>query len=436
MADASESNRKKAAAFIDNITAKGGTAIDDALKKALETRPAGQSRPYVIVFLTDGLPTVGNTDENQIVSNATGRSGGVDSNTRIFCFGIGHDVNTHLLDKISGQTRGASQYVLPEEDIEVKVSNFFEKIKEPVLTRVYIKYPEGMRISKILPSELPDLFRGEQLVVVGRYSGHGEGPLLLGGMMNDTKQERAYAVRFPESSSENEFIPRLWATRRVGWLMDEIRLHGENAELKEEVTELARRYGIVTPYTSFLIVEDEKNRNVPLSAQTMPQLQTDTAMRGLAGRMYKESNVERSGAGAVARSRYGRAMQSAGNTADALGLAGVEAQRGLSAAGGVAAAAPPGAPLTALSTGVATEPPVSALTQQTRFVSGQNFFQSGNQWIDSRIQRQSNAAKVRVQFSSAEYFDLAAKRPEVRPWLALGRNVQFLLDNKIYEIYE
>ena len=72
-------------------------------------------------------------------------------------------------------------------------------------------------------------------------------------------------MSFPEEASGNEFIPRLWATRRVGYLLDEIRLHGENAELRDEVTDLARKYSIVTPYTAYLILEDETQRNVPMA---------------------------------------------------------------------------------------------------------------------------------------------------------------------------
>src|SRR5262249_34197093 len=172
--------------------------------------PAG--RPFVIIFLTDGRPTIGVTDEEQIVTNVKKEN---DGHTRIFCFGIGTDVNTHLLDKITEETRAFSQYVLPEEDLEVKVSNFFSKIKEPVLANPSLKLSGDIRISKLYPSPLPDLFKGEQLVLVGRYTGHGDSAVLIEGNVNSASRKFSYETKFSEENFENDFIPRLWATRRV-----------------------------------------------------------------------------------------------------------------------------------------------------------------------------------------------------------------------------
>ena len=254
LVEATKANRTKAEDFIKDLKPIGGTAIDDALHKALALRPGEGDRPFVVIFLTDGRPTIGTTDEDQIVADVKKASEG---HTRIFCFGIGTDVNTHLLDRITEDTRAVSQYVLPEEDLEVKVSNFFSKIKEPVLANPTLKFTGDIRATKLYPSPLPDLFKGEQLVLVGRYSGKGDSAVIVEGTVNGTARKFTYEVKFPGESDENEFIPRLWATRRVGYLLDEIRLHGENAELRDEVTELARKYGIVTPYTAYLILEDE-----------------------------------------------------------------------------------------------------------------------------------------------------------------------------------
>src|SRR5207248_977594 len=142
-----------------------------------------------------------------------------DGRTRIFCFGIGTDVNTHLLDRITEETRAFSQYVLPEEDIEVKVSSFFSKIKEPVLANPNLKFTGDIRATKLYPSPLPDLFKGEQLALVGRYSGKGDSAVILEGSVNGASKKFTYEVKFPDETSENEFIPRLWATRLVGYLM-------------------------------------------------------------------------------------------------------------------------------------------------------------------------------------------------------------------------
>jgi Ca-activated chloride channel family protein len=233
LVDASAENRSRATEFISALKPIGGTAIDAALRKALTLHPPKEDRPFVVIFLTDGLPTVGKTDENQIVDSVAKTS---ESNIRVFCFGIGTDVNTHLLDRIAESTKAFSQYVLPEEDIEVKVSNFFTKIKEPVLANVSLTFPQGMRATGIFPSPLPDLFKGEQLLIVGRYTGRNDGKLVIEGTVNGVVKSFRYDVNSSNDAAEHDFIPRLWATRRVGYLLDEIRLRGENRELSEEAT--------------------------------------------------------------------------------------------------------------------------------------------------------------------------------------------------------
>src|SRR5207245_4712100 len=192
LVEATKQNRSKAEDFIKDLKPIGGTAIDDALKKALALHSTSDTRPFVPVFLTDGRPTSGATDEDQIVAGVKKRG---DGRTRIFCFGIGTDVNTHLLDRITEETRAVSQYVFPEEDIEVKVSSFFSKIKEPVLTNPTLKFTGDIHATKLYPSPLPDLFKGEQLVLVGRYSGKGDSAVLVDGTVNGAAKKFAYEVK-------------------------------------------------------------------------------------------------------------------------------------------------------------------------------------------------------------------------------------------------
>ncbi len=423
---ATEQNRAKADDFIRDLKPIGGTAIDDALRKALALRPSGEDRPFVVIFLTDGRPTIGTTEEDQIVANVKKENEG---RTRVFCFGIGTDVNTHLLDRITEDTRAFSQYVLPEEDLEVKVSNFFSKIKEPVLANPTLKFTGGIRVTKLYPSPLPDLFKGEQLVLVGRYSGKGDAAVIVEGTVNGTARKFTYEVNFPDEASECEFIPRLWATRRVGYLLDEIRLHGENAELRDEVTELARKYSIVTPYTAYLILEDEGNRNVPMSMRSLQGFDADGGARQEAARAWRDFKEERSGGKAVASARYGMAFKSANAAAPAAASGALEARRALGLADGSG-----GAP--AATAADKSKERLVQYSQQAQFVAGKSFFQNDKQWIDSAVQKHPNAKRVRIQFGSKEYFDLVAKQPKALPWLALGQNVQFVLDNTVYDIYE
>ena len=440
--DATKENRTAAQKFIETLKPMGGTAIDDALKKAVALRPVNGTRPYVLVFLTDGRPTVGDIDEKHILENATKSKTGL---TRIFCFGLGTDVNTHLLDKIAEDTKAFSTYVLPEEDIEVKVSSFFTKIKEPVLTSPALKFPESVRVTKTYPAPLPDLFKGEQLLVAGRYSGSGDGAIQIegsieGGATGVTKKF-AYDVKFPVESAENDFISRLWATRRVGYLLDEIRLRGESKELKDEVTELARKYGIVTPFTAYLILEDEQRRNVPLSMQTMPQ----TLERNRIG-LDKASGVDRfsklkdekAGNGAVADARSLQALKSAEASAPAIVSGNVESLRYTSQS-----PAPAGQTYS-YGGGEGGQSSVAgrrvnqaqAIEQQSRFAGGKTFFQNSGKWIDSDVQKKAGMKRVRVTFGSPEYFELLRKQPQSKSWLALGTNVEFTLGDIIYEVVE
>jgi Ca-activated chloride channel homolog len=427
LVDANKKNRARANEFVEALKPIGGTAIDDALKQALSLGPpgiAGQWRIFVVIFLTDGRPTIGTTDENQIVEHVKKRNEG---RTRIFCFGIGTDVNTHLLDKITSETRAFSQYVFPDEDLEIKVSSFFSKIKEPVLANPGLKFTGDIRATKLYPSPLPDLFKGEQLVLVGRYSGRGDAAIIIEGEVNGVTKKFTYEARFPREASRHEFIPQLWATRRVGYLLDEIRLRGENTELRDEVTELARRYGIVTPYTAYLIVEDEARRDIPAARRSFQGFDSDSSARAEAARSWDAFKTERAGEGAVGGARFGRTLQAAEAPAVANSGAFVESQRALGL--------PPGT-LTEQRAPDSSKVRLVQYSQQANFVNGKNFFQNANQWTDSAVQQHPDTKRVRLQFGSHEYFAFAANNTKALQWLALGQNVQFIMNNTLYEIHE
>jgi Ca-activated chloride channel family protein len=414
------------------------------------------ARPFVIIFLTDGMPTIGVTDEEQILANVKRRDEG---QTRIFCFGIGTDVNTHLLDNLTQQSRGYSTYVLPEEDLEVKVSSFFAKIKDPVLANPTLRFTGDIRATKLYPSPLPDLFKGEQLVLAGRYSGSGNAAIIVEGKVNGSTRTFTYETKFPSESYDHEFIPRLWATRRVGFLLDEIRLHGENAELRDEVTQLARKYGIVTPYTAYLIVEDEARRGVAVNMRSLQQLDQDAAVRSEAAKSWSSLNSAVQGERAIAGAELNQSMQFAAQAASpsAGGMGGFGGGmaggggggRGRGGRGGGVAydsarqslglpSAAPAPSMTASSLSAAEQAREKLVdySQQSRYVNGRNFFQNGSQWLDSEVQNNPAAKRVRLQFNSPDYFTFLAKNRQALPWLALGQNVEFVLDGVVYDVYE
>jgi len=438
LVDAGPANRKRATDFIKELKPLGSTAIDDALRKALALFPArgaGAARPATIIFLTDGKPTIGTTDEEQIVRNVREQNA---AGTRVFCFGIGTDVNTHLLDRITELTKAYSQYVLPEEDLEVKLSAFFSKIKEPALSNVKVTFPDGVRVTRTYPNPLPDLFRGDQLVLAGRYAGAGKGRVVVEGTMAGEPRRFEAEVQFPESQGEHDFIPRLWAMRRVGFLLDEIRLRGENKELKDEVTELARQYSIVTPYTAYLIVEDEARRNVPEARRTMLQLERDREA-GRQAHWYYESLREKDGDAGVGGARLSLAAKQADAPEQAVRLGAEVAKRAYGVAPSTSAprGAVGGTPALVVSSPVAdASERVVRYSQQNRFVAGKSFFQNGDAWVDSDLQKVSAANRAQVKFGSPEYFKLLATVPQAARWLSLGRSVQFAHAGVIYEVTE
>jgi len=471
---ATKENVDKAQAFVSALKPIGGTAIHDALTKALALgakRSEPEKRPYVVIFLTDGLPTIGETSQEKIVASVKNGSGPAAANTRIFSFGIGTEVNTHLLDQIASDTRAVSQYVLPEEDIEVKLSNFYTKIKEPVLSNLAVAFTGDVRATQLYPNAMPDLFKGDMLMVFGRYTGKGGASAVkITGMLNGEKKEFVTDVNFTENDTKNAFIPRLWATRRVGWILDEIRLRGETKELKDEVVRLAREHGIVTPYTAYLILEDEQRRGVPVAQQNMRELGGDRDALARSRDRFDSTGAEaksvsrRSGDLAVDNARKLDGMKSSINEQvaqnDELSKGSITAGRpGFGSGGAGGGGAMPKAPssdkpalspeATVAIRGTKVNDPNAPAengelgyraeksqnyAQQARIVNGRAFYQNANIWNDSTAQAKKGLNNVQIKFGSEEYFNLLKKHPEAGAWLSLGDNVDVVLDDTLYPV--
>lgn len=250
---ASKDQLAEAAKWIDSLEPSGGTAINDALETAFQMQSKDAGRTFTVVFFTDGKPTIGETDTDKILKQVQQKNTG---HTRIFTFGVGHDLNAAFLDQLSDQTRALSTYVRPKEDMEIKVSSFFTRISQPVLTNLKVT-ADGVRLHEIYPPQLPDLFHGGQLVVMGRYNGTGSGTIKLTGTVGTETREYLYHVNFAAKADDKPFVEELWGRRKTGYLLEQIRFNGEKKELVDEVTILAKKYGIATPYTSYLIVPDQ-----------------------------------------------------------------------------------------------------------------------------------------------------------------------------------
>ena len=249
--DASADSVRAAQDWVRRLDTGGGTNIAGALTEALTAQPR-EGALGVVVFLTDGLPTVGETDPERLADQAERSRGPF----RVFAFGIGYDVNTYLLDRLTDRARGVTEYIRPGGDIEQIVGALATKISSPVLTDLALR-GDGIEFYDLQPERLPDLFAGDELVVFGRYRGAGsaERTVTVTGRRNGHEEHFSAGARFGGEASGNDYIPQLWAARKAGALSRELRLHGPNSEIVSELKRLALRYGILTEYTSYLVQE-------------------------------------------------------------------------------------------------------------------------------------------------------------------------------------
>ena len=238
--------------YVDRLSADGNTDLEAALQAGLEILERSESRglPRVVVFLTDGLPTAGITDPTLIARRVTEANARLEA--RLHVFGVGYDVNTHLLDGLAADNGGRVTYVQPGENLEAILTGFYSSIAHPVLTDVGIDF-EGMEISDLHPQTMPDLFQGSSLLLAGRYRvASGPVRVRVTGWAGGEKREYTYHFDL-DRVAERDFVPRLWATRRLGELLDRVRVGGESPALVSEIRELGLSYGLVTPYTTFVI---------------------------------------------------------------------------------------------------------------------------------------------------------------------------------------
>ena len=394
---------KRATSFVNDIDAAGGTSLNDALVEACKVAKSSEG-PAMILFFTDGCPTVGEQDTTAILKNvaeANHKDG--KPRARLFDFGVGDDVDAQLLDRLADQNAGASAYVRPSEDIETAASSLFDKVRYPVLSDVALKI-EGLRTQDLYPARLPDLFKGSQLLLVGRYEGGGDKMLRLTGNAGDKPVSLDFEASFAEKQADNPFIPRVWATRHIGKLLDEIRLHGESKELKDEIVRLALKYGIVTPYTSYLVLDDESahpGRPIPL------------AQRG-------------------ARDAFGAtpAVPGAGGPAGMPGMPGGMAPAAAKQSLGMATGA--GAVNAAQAIGALKRNEQATEAGRTRVVGEKTFYLDGDWYVDSTFD--DKLPLVKVQAFSDAYFELCKASPLLAKYLAVGDKVRLRVKDTCLEI--
>jgi Ca-activated chloride channel family protein len=391
--NADEIGRKRGAEFVKSLRPSGGTNINQTLLTSLRQFVAGD-RPKLLIFLTDGLPTVGETNVNRIIDNVHGTK---NTDVRLFTFGVGHNVNTALLDKLASDNGGVADYVEPKEDLEVKVSNFFTKVNFPVLTNLQLDLP-GVQTDLVYPRDLPDVFRGSQVTLIGRYRNAAaleSVRLRLSGKSGGTARSYAYEnLRFPLREQNNEYLPRLWATRRVGWLMEQIRTNGEQKELRDEVVDLGTRYGIVTPYTSYLALENEQTTmNITAGAAAAPS-PVNRPVRSLGGLAAPKSAADATaitGSVAVQESKRTRDQQRIEKLKD-------------------------------------------EDSSVIKYAGGKTFYLRSDIWTDAEFNADSRLPETVLTFGSDDYFAILKQKPALASYFSLGERVIVVFEGRVYRI--
>lgn len=432
-----EKTRKEALGFVEGLYAGGSTNISAALETALK-QLQDSSRPNYVVFLTDGLPTTGVTNEAKIVESA-GQANKV--RARVFAFGVGYDVNSRLLEKLARESHGVAGYVRPNEDIEEHVARLYRRVEAPVLTDVQIEFsldehkPErGSVTNRVYPKGSLDLFAGDQLVVVGRYKTPGSAKVVVRGKVDGKEQKFDFPAKLVgDSDSEtNAFIEKLWAIRRVGEILDEMDLKGKNDELVKELVDLSTRHGILTPYTSFMADENAKPGDLATNSRRaedrLKALESVSGFGGVAQRQYRgtlqkaENLADMDRAARESLPAYDYYSQSkppadsaaAGRFAQAgqrpAAPAGSGYGGGYGAQAGPAASAPaqPAAPMLNESLEGAEEEMARA-QQVVRNIANRAFYRRGDQWVDSTVTKEQETKAQRVKQFSDDYFKLASR---------------------------
>lgn len=435
---ATAENRKRGTSFAKELSPAGGTAIEPALALALQQKTP-RYQPHQVIFVTDGRPTVGMTNPPSIVKSATEKLG---PNERLFTFGVGYEVHAVLLDGLARAGRGRADYVKPGQKLESAVAALYTRISSPVLSNVTISWGDT-RVYDVYPNPIPDIFRGDQLVLFGRNRTQFAGKVAVTGYVgkdkksfgfggNSSSKKNAKAVQLDESSvAPLEFMPKLWATRKVGFLLEQIRINGEQPELKTEVIRLAKKFGLVTPYTSYLAVDDSELENRPQTRDERVRIQGDGNRRGWDNDMRPppaepmaevEEDAPANAPRPTRRRPRPKADKKKGFAADSFGAASGEGAIQASEA-------------TREYQEKSTVGDDDGKSVSRRFVSGRTFELDGRSWSQDGLSKKELRKATKIKSYSKEYFSLLKKHPELKRFVGqLGDDFYIKLGRKVYRI--
>ena len=397
--------REGALNHIKDLEAMGGTNISEALEMSINALNKSDSKnPKFIVFITDGKPTAGQTDPEEILKIAASKN---TAGIRIFTFGVGDQLNAELIDNLAEQNGGVSDYVSEEEDLEIKVSSLFAKLTYPVLSDVGLQF-SNVETAQIYPRKMTDVFKDSNILVLGRYSKPGSALITLTGSIKGAPVKMEFEADFPARENENAFVAKIWATRKIGFLLDQIRKNGADEELKNEIITLAKRYGILTPYTSYLVLEDNDQHGPNLRQTMIPDSMPSAAFEEGKAKFSMERLQDLSdGADAVGASREMNSLKAA---AAPQSMARPSWQSESPHSGG----------------------PATLKAPDQKEIDAKTFYLIDGCWVDSEIK--GNKDRIVVKAWSEAYFKLCRLHPELARYFSAGEKVAVKFSGKVIEV--
>jgi Ca-activated chloride channel homolog len=417
--NATDENRQAANKFVDELEARGGTNISYALQTGCGMLDEISQRPAYIILMTDGQPTVGETSEASILKGIAAKR-----NLRIFDFGVGYDVNTRLLNKLAEEHHGTSQYVAPSENLEIAVSDFYKKIASPFLTDIKIEY-SGIETKDVYPREVKDIFAGSQVMLLGKYKSSGKCIVNLSGKINGVEKSYSFPLSFQSEQTNNTYLPRLWAMRRIGYLTDIAHDNGNNREVIDEVVSLSKKYGIITEFTSFLATDPSETARL---AHNGPTAITDWFGRPSASPV--SSSIARKGGNMrfqYAQNSFPSIISSQQFEARMTTYDARMPQ--LSGAGAVERAKDINALKQADYLAGKKEKAASM-----KSVADKTFYLNNEVWVDSVVDLTHLPKIKEIVFASREYFDLIHSKPSMAKYLSIGKQIILQFEGQVYKI--
>jgi len=245
---ATESARKRAQGYLSRQPARGGTVLQPAIATAYKY--AAEDRPLNVIILSDGLTE--QAERQILLQQIQARPG----NTRVFCIGVGNDVNRPLLEQLAEDSGGLAAFLSSGDNFGRQARAFRQKLTRPFATGLEIKIA-GVEVLEIEPPTIPNLYYGAPVRVYGRYRGNGSAEISLRGSINGQEFKQAESLEFPKTDLANPEIDRLWAWHRINSLLKDADRKGDRAPVVPQVVRLGEDFSIVTEYTSFLVLEND-----------------------------------------------------------------------------------------------------------------------------------------------------------------------------------